>query len=297
MARFYPRFSMLLSQLNLNTKESPRGANFYLQVLVEKLEASYRYANAHEVNFKDFTENDFRNLEKLIKDRLNEDGVLTKQQRLDLGTTVAVSTLKRIFKYGYDVEDSIEARQRKNLDKLCIYLGYKDWLQFIGFNSENYRAGETYNAHLPTEMEIIFIMKLLNAAKRAEFQAYKSKLNRDIRELEEFYVNGDKEVMEIRELIQQKRKSNQSIDTLNNPSGFEVDCLEILMLSKSMALAAYSVAWNLWWCDVVTLQYLPQFGNATRHYLVFRIEDRWYLDSNPFRTIPHLKELIAQSQI
>lgn len=288
-----PQLSILMSQLDINFDKVELGQNFFVQVLKERLEEKYYNERFDKLNTKEFTEMDFTDLEDMICETLHHSQIMNPKQRKDFGTSVDSNTLKRIFKYGYDIENSNDKRRLITLEKLSLFLGYKGWQDFIKVQTSKFQVGKNFSFHLPTGEEIMEIFSVFSAHKKAELQAYKE-LSAD--GMEGFYVLGDAEYKFIQEEIAYRKQLGFSIATHANPSSYEVNYLEICMLSKELAIVAFSSFWQLWWVHLKTYGYLPQFGNGTRFYLIFLWERRWFIASDPFSVLPQLKKYLKQGE-
>lgn len=288
-----PQLSIMLSALDLNLEKVELGQNFFVQVLKERLEETYYNETFEKLNTKEFTEMDFIDLEVMISEVLNNSPLMSTKKKRDLGTSVSAITLKRIFRYGFDMESSSDKRRVHTLEKLSIFLGYQSWQHFISTQTAKFQVGKNFSVHLPTGEELLEIFRVFSEHKKAELQAYKEL---SAAGMEGFYVLGDAEYLFIQDEVAFRKRMGYSIATHANPSSFEMNYMEICMLSKELAIVAFSSFWQLWWVHLKTYGYLPQFGNGTRFYLVFLWERRWFIASDPFSVLPQLKNYFKQGE-
>lgn len=76
-------------------------------------------------------------MENMINGGLRNSVYLTDELRATHGTTISYMTLKRFFEKSYNEHAVGDIRFLKTVDKLCIYLGYPNYQQFVdSFDAE-----------------------------------------------------------------------------------------------------------------------------------------------------------------
>lgn len=95
---------------------------------------------------------------------------------------VSESTVQRIVTGKLTLKDNIHAKTRHSLDNICLYLGYWNWSDFeakkaqaIGvFNSDDRSKKKGKTLTNEEKERVFFYLKLLEEAKKAEFEMYKN---------------------------------------------------------------------------------------------------------------------------
>lgn len=70
-------------------------------------------------------------LAELISEELSEKEELRNEKRFELGTSISHITLQRFFESDYDYKTHNDLRFIKTLDKICIFLGFKNLNSFV----------------------------------------------------------------------------------------------------------------------------------------------------------------------
>ena len=70
-------------------------------------------------------------LSELIKHELSDNEELQNDRKFELGTSISHITLQRFFENDYDYKTHNDLRFLKTLDKICIFLGFKDLNAFV----------------------------------------------------------------------------------------------------------------------------------------------------------------------
>ena len=70
-------------------------------------------------------------LSEIIKEELSKKEELQNERKFELGTSISHITLQRFFESDYDYKTHNDLRFLKTLDKICIFLGFKDLSAFV----------------------------------------------------------------------------------------------------------------------------------------------------------------------
>lgn len=186
---------------------------------------------------------EFEFLSDKIATVIEYSSLLTDKDRLELGTTISVSTLERIFKHGYDVPTPIDKRRLKTLDKLCIFNGYKDWHVYMNNKKELVK-------HL-IEGETPFVFEIVQKGLNAEYAAYKMLPKLDTSEISKYFWEEGAAFKRIVNIIQIHTQKNRIINNEFNPSSFEILDIKLGHLSETKAEIITREYWYLRWHDSV----------------------------------------------
>lgn len=140
---------------------------YYSNLLIEKVFGFYfqtlgiSYTPGEEIRTLHF-----ENLASALEDFLSTH--LQSRQKILLGITVSASTLKRMYKKEF-VLKNMDRRKLNSLDKLSIYLGYRD---FQDFSIHNKKLAEPASSSILPDPGLIngLITDFLNAELRAYIQ-------------------------------------------------------------------------------------------------------------------------------
>lgn len=84
-------------------------------------------------------------LSEIIKDELATSEELRDQKKFELGNTISHVTLQRFFENEYDEKTHNDLRFLKTLDKICIFLGFKNLNAYIQHYRESVKVSETHH--------------------------------------------------------------------------------------------------------------------------------------------------------
>jgi len=190
-------------------------------------------------NLKEWKQNDFVVLSQTIGKTLEEANHISPSLKLNTGTTISVSTLERIFKHGYELGTPIELRKIKTLNKLCWFIEYKSWEDFI---EKNHSDLDEKKIALPFK-----IKDFMFEALSAEFQAYKDLPNIDTKNLLKYFHEGGPGYKRIFHILNLSLSKNWSINSNHNPSDFDILNIKILTSSETMIELETREYWYLRW--------------------------------------------------
>ena len=188
--------------------------NFY-QELLEHLKTTF-FEDSRIKSLKigppdKWSQQHFELLAELITLHLAETTLISKTQKLEIGQTISVSTLKRLFKYNYHIDQNLDKRQIKSLDKICLFLNIQGWKYF----HQNYLKG----IKNPTHGETIDVLR---SALAAEFDCYLKMDAKSEDLLKEYFFEDGPALKKIKANIAKKKKQKLHLQNPLNPSSFEL---------------------------------------------------------------------------
>lgn len=175
-------------------------------------------------------------LAEIIKNELSKKEELRSERKFELGTSISHITLQRFFENDYDYKTHNDLRFLKTLDKICIFLGFKDLNSFI----THVKAKDN-----KADPERIFSEDLVYRYCEANFEFFKMF---PIQKLDVFDGLIFSEAP-FRERI--KNYSSELCDrriklfTTNNRSNFEIFDLDIISEETDKIVIKTQEFWNL----------------------------------------------------
>lgn len=177
-------------------------------------------------------------LSEIIKDELADAEELQGEKKFELGTTISHITLQRFFENEYDEKTHNDLRFLRTLDKICIFLGYKDLNTFA--QSINGKS------HLfQKELDDQHYLEIVRMYCRANFEFFK-KLPELHYYLFEHVLFG--EAPFLGRIIRHSNdisKMRLQLYTENNRSNYEIFAIEILEKTPENIVIKTQEFWNL----------------------------------------------------
>lgn len=99
----------------------------YVEHLKEKMRISINYLQQSGKTNKKFTKSSYETLAKAINEELKP---IKSRDIVRLGKTISWEIIRQIMRYGYEVKEPIPPKVYKTLSKICVYHGFKDWIEF-----------------------------------------------------------------------------------------------------------------------------------------------------------------------
>ncbi|MBL7881403.1 MAG: hypothetical protein JNN23_16340, partial [Chryseobacterium gambrini] len=117
-------------------------------------------------------------LSEIIKDELSEAEELKGGKKFEIGNTISHVTLQRFFENDYQDKTHNDLRFLKTLDKICIFLGYKDLNAYIQFVKEKRQGNEENNNQKFFQMVYDYCATVFEFYK--QFPDHKTELFKDL---------------------------------------------------------------------------------------------------------------------
>lgn len=209
----------------------------------------------------DYTQGSFESLAQKINEKLSS---LSKLQQEQLGTTISVSTLERVFKTpNYKIAATLDKRKLNTLDKLAIFAGYACWDDFVQKEEE-----ET-------------ILEVVRKGVEAEMNAYRQLPTIVTSEIDKYFCEKGGARMKIYNILVQNNIKKWTLNTPHNPSSFEFYNIWIEKIEGDTAIVVTEEYFYLRWHDVVDgqLRYTYNEKNEQK-YKLQKIMDIWKIVSN-----------------
>jgi len=196
------------------------------------------------------------------------------QQRMGNDVTVSASTLKRLYKYGYDLKK--DRRAMNTLDKLSLFLGYTGWDDFVNQKNLQFQQGS---------IEALLV-DIVTKANEAEFQAYKSLPRIETTELLKYRTAEGSGYLRIYNVLVQHSKKGWTIGNEGNPSGYTQQKVWIEKLSSSKAIVKTQEYWYLRWFELPTQLYRHIYNEQNEQTKTLELIDGHWKISSVFYPSP-----------
>lgn len=242
----------------------------YLEILKEELLLKCSSIDNSISTFSIPTEVDVKKMRLVINALLEKRNTTHLDKKTTL-PTISVSTLKRLYKYGYTGKLT-DQRVSQTLDKLVQVISYSDWTSFCNtkretFSSDNIAIEQT-------------LKNLIANANAAEFNAYKKLPEVVTDELQKYHTADSSAYSRVVHLLVQHRKRKWVINNNLNPSTYEEYDFRIVKLTSVSALIETNEYWYLRWFDLNTSKYAKIYDKTnTQTWKVINTKDGWKVKS------------------
>lgn len=177
-------------------------------------------------------------LSEIIKAELASSEELKNDKRFELGNTISHITLQRFFENDYQDKTHNDLRFLKTLDKICIFLGFKDLNSYIHDIKENQILEEKVNSD-------VFSIDIVYQYCEAVFELYKNFPTLKI-ELFKDWVFDNSPFLERASAFSKELCERQfELVTKNNRSNFEIFDVNIITDDPDKKILETQEFWNL----------------------------------------------------
>jgi hypothetical protein len=126
----------------------------YFDELKGEMRVKLNTLKGYPIGNKNFKKNDFQFLASEIEKKLQP---LKTQKIIAIGKTISWEVIRQILNYSFVVSVPLNKKVEKTLSKICIYLGYNDWVNFVtrkaGKNDSEARTVALVKRHFQDTIE------------------------------------------------------------------------------------------------------------------------------------------------
>ncbi|AZI39375.1 hypothetical protein [Epilithonimonas vandammei] len=177
-------------------------------------------------------------LAELISEELSEKEELRNEKRFELGTSISHITLQRFFESDYDYKTHNDLRFIKTLDKICIFLGFKNLNSFV----KSVRGKNSYDeSKLGQEFATDIVYNYCKT--NFEFFRYFPLLKLELFDKLIFEQSPFRE--RIKNYSSKLCERNLKLLTKNNRSNFEIFDIDIISEEADKIVLKTQEFWNL----------------------------------------------------
>ncbi|MFK6999655.1 hypothetical protein [Flavobacterium oreochromis] len=238
-------------------------------------------------------------LSEIIEFELKRTKLIDEKKRLEIGTTISATTLKRIFEIKKDKVYTDDIRFIKTLNKLAIFLGFQNLDEFIvnktkPKNIKVEKINEKENSENQVSVIEEDLFKMIKHFCYLELYSIKKVPNFKI---EDFYSILDIEspllkriTRNLNELVQQGYIYNYE----NNHSNYEIFNFKFISKDEKLIIISTNEYWNLTLTNPNgTNTQIVNFTNE-QVYFIKKINNQWKLwdnfNPNSDKIIENIKE-------
>ncbi|MCS3529823.1 hypothetical protein [Chryseobacterium sp. JUb7] len=188
-------------------------------------------------NVKEWKRSHYIILSEIIKDELSEAEELKGGKKFEIGNTISHVTLQRFFENDYQDKTHNDLRFLKTLDKICIFLGYKDLNAYIQFVKEKMKVTE--------ENDHQFFLQIVYDYCALAFEFYKEFPNHKTDLLKDLVFNDSPFLERASQFSKELCDRDFHLVTKNNRSNYEVFDIHMVTDEPEKKILESQEFWNL----------------------------------------------------
>ncbi|MPS73343.1 MAG: hypothetical protein E2590_09375 [Chryseobacterium sp.] len=212
-------------------------------------------------------------LSEIIKEDLSKRIELQNERKFELGTSISHITLQRFFESDYDYKTHNDLRFLKTLDKICIFLGFRDLNAYVMSVKEN----DLYNENVfskESTTDIVYRYCHTN------FEFFKSFPESKIEIFDDLIFPEAPFIERIRNYSSELCEKNLKLYTKNNRSNFEIFDLDVISEESDKIVVKTQEFWNLVFVvENSNEEYLVNELNTQIYFIKYR-DNAWRIWDN-----------------
>jgi hypothetical protein len=177
-------------------------------------------------------------LAEVIKEELAQKEELQNEKKFELGTSISHITLQRFFESDYDYKTHNDLRFLKTLDKICIFLGFKDLNSFVKTVKGNHSYDES-------KIGKEFTKDIVYKYCQTNFEFFKFFPELKIGIFDDHIFTESPFIERIKNYSSQICERKLKLFTNNNRSNFEIFDIDIISEENEMVVIKTQEFWNL----------------------------------------------------
>lgn len=177
-------------------------------------------------------------LSEIIREDLSTREELQNERKFELGTSISHITLQRFFESDYHYKTHNDLRFLKTLDKICIFLGFKDLNSYVMSVKETNLYNETA---FSTELATDIVYRYCHT--NFEFFKYFPELKLEV--FDELIFPEAPFIERIKTYSSKLCENGLTLFTNNNRSNFEIFDLDVISEESDKMVIKTQEFWNL----------------------------------------------------
>ncbi|WP_379965663.1 hypothetical protein [Epilithonimonas sp. UC225_85] len=212
-------------------------------------------------------------LAEIIKEELSQKEELKNEKKFELGTSISHITLQRFFESDYDYKTHNDLRFLKTLDKICIFLGFKNLNAYVLSVKENNLYNENiFSKELTTDIVYRYCQT------NFEFFKYFPELRLEV--FNDLIFPEAPFIERIKNYSSKLCEKGLKLFTNNNRSNFEIFDLDVISEEADKMVIKTQEFWNLVFVVEETgEEYIVNELN-TQIYFIRNINNNWKIWDN-----------------
>lgn len=212
-------------------------------------------------------------LAEVIKDELSTKEELRNERKFELGTSISHITLQRFFESDYDHKTHNDLRFLKTLDKICIFLGFRDLSAYVS----SVKNRDLYNESVFSKEQTTDIVYKY-CQNNFEFFKIFPELNLDI--FSELVFADSPFIERIRNYSSKLCEKKLKLFTKNNRSNFEIFDIALISEDSEKIVIKTQEFWNLVFIVEETEEKYVVNELNTQIYFIKNINKQWKIWDN-----------------
>ena len=212
-------------------------------------------------------------LSEIIKEDLAGREELQSERRFELGTSISHITLQRFFESDYHYKTHNDLRFLKTLDKICIFLGFKDLNDYVSTVKEKDLYNEqVFSKELTTDIVYRYC--------HTNFEFFKYFPVQKLGVFDGLIFPKSPFIERIKTYSSHLCDLNLKLYTQNNRSNFEIFDLDVISEESDKMVIKTQEFWNLVFkVEQGDMEYIVNELN-TQIYFIKKIDNDWKIWDN-----------------
>ncbi|MDQ0780447.1 hypothetical protein [Chryseobacterium sp. W4I1] len=239
----------------------------------EEIEKHSKVKNSVLGNVNEWKRSHYIILSEIIKDELSEAEELKGGKKFEIGNTISHVTLQRFFENDYQDKTHNDLRFLKTLDKICIFLGYKDLNHYIHSVRVKSQAKEI-------DDDLEFLTRIVYNYCATTFEFYKLFPEHKTEIFKELVFDGSPFLERTSQFSRELCERDFQLVTKNNRSNYEVFDIHLVTDEPEKKILETQEFWNLLFKVGETGE--EHFVNQlnTQIYFIRKIDNVWKIWDN-----------------
>ena len=212
-------------------------------------------------------------LSEIIKEDLSQREELQNERRFELGTSISHITLQRFFESDYHYKTHNDLRFLKTLDKICIFLGFKDLNAYVMNVKEN-------NVYNESAFSKEFTTDIVYRYCHANFEFFKIFPELKLEIFDELIFPESPFIERIRNYSSKLCEKQLKLFTNNNRSNFEIFDIASISEDSEKVVIKTQEFWNLVFIVEETGEEYVVNELNTQIYFIKNINNQWKIWDN-----------------
>lgn len=182
--------------------------------------------------------NQFIQLATIISEELSKSPLLKGKRIYELGTSISYITLKRFYEDSYRESAINDLRFLKTIHKLCIFLGYFDFNEYI-INNQKIKSISTCEDHFTVYKDLVY-----NFCNK-EVEAIKKLPEIDITFLKPYVFEESKLLEKTKNYLKKYKEAGFHYDMSYEQPSFELLSCELISDDEEMKIIKTHEHWDM----------------------------------------------------
>ena len=211
-------------------------------------------------------------LSEIIKENLSDREELQNERKFELGTSISHITLQRFFESDYHYKTHNDLRFLKTLDKICIFLGFKDLNTYVmSVKDQNLYNENAFSKEFTTDIVYRYC--------QTNFEFFKYFPVQKLEVFDELIFPESPFIERIRTYSSNLCDRKLKLNIINNRSSFEIFDLDVISEELDKMVIKTQEFWNLVFIEESGEEHIVNELN-TQIYFVKNIENVWMIWDN-----------------